>query len=136
MQAKLANPAVTLDSVDSAKTALRVFFRMTQEWGLSSAQEETLLGVSRTMLYDWKAGVVRAALDKHVLERMSYIFGIYGALEILIPIPERARLWVKAPNTAPLFAGSSALDRMLGGQVGDLKVVADYLNAQRGGDFA
>lgn len=136
MRPKLVKPAVTLDSQETAKTALRVFFRMTHEWGLTSAQEETLLGVSRTMLYDWKAGMVRAALDKHVLERVSYIFGIYGALEILIPIPERARQWLKTPNTAPLFAGRPALDRLLGGQVGDLKVVADYLNAQRGGDFA
>jgi hypothetical protein len=36
-------------------------------------------------------------------------------------------------NTAPLFAGKSALDRMLGGQVADLFVVRQYLDAQRGG---
>ena len=32
-----------------------------------------------------------------------------------------------------IFAGKSALDRMLGGQIADLFVVRQYLDAQRGG---
>lgn len=36
---------------------------------------------------------------------------------------------------APAFGGVPARKRMLGGQVGDLRVAADYLNAARGGDF-
>jgi hypothetical protein len=40
---------------------------------------------------------------------------------------------VRRPNSAPLFNGQSALQRMLGGQVADLYVVRQYLDAQRGG---
>ena len=126
-------PAAT--SLKTSQAALRVFFRITQAWGLTPTQEQIVLGTSRTSLYNWKSGAVRAALEPVTLERLSYVFRIFAALEILLPIPERANLWVKAPNTAPLFGGVSALDRMLAGQVGDLKVVADYLDAQRGGDF-
>jgi ABC-type antimicrobial peptide transport system permease subunit len=39
----------------------------------------TLLGVGRSALYQWKAGKV-GPLDRHVLERLSYLFGIYAAL--------------------------------------------------------
>ena len=134
MNAILDRPPVA-SSLKTSQAALRVFFRITQAWGLTPAQEQILLGTSRTTLFNWKSGAARAALEPVVLERMSYVFRIYGALEILLPIPERANVWVKAPNTAPLFGGASALDRMLAGQVGDLKVVADYLDAQRGGDF-
>ncbi|TDM06388.1 MAG: DUF2384 domain-containing protein [Ideonella sp. MAG2] len=121
---------------DAAAQALAVFFRMAQEWGLHQAQEQVLLGVGRTTLFAWKAGRVRGGLDAVVLERLSYLFRIYAALEILLPVPERARAWLHKPNAAPLFGGQTALARMLGGQVGDLLVVAQYLDAQRGGDFA
>ena len=54
-------------------------------------------------------------------------------LQVLLPKPEAADGWIKKPNTAPLFGGKSALDRMLSGQVADLYVVRQYLDAQRGG---
>ncbi len=136
MQAKPQNPAPSITTVDGARIALRGFFNICKEWGLNAAQEQTLIGASRTTYFAWKANNVRSALDGAVLERLSYIFRIYAALEILIPIPERATAWVKASNTAPLFGGGTALERMLGGKVGDLLVVADYLDAMRGGDFA
>ena len=74
-----------------------------------------------------------AALDRHLLERLSHLFGIYSALQILFPLARRADEWLRKPNSAPLFGGRSALDRMLGGQVADLYVVRQYLDAQRGG---
>jgi len=49
------------------------------------------------------------------------------------PDEASADAWVKKPNDAPLFNGRSALDRMLSGQVADLFVVRQYLDAQRGG---
>ena len=38
-------------------------------------------------------------------------------------------------NTAPLFGGANALTRILAGEVGDPKDVADNLDAQRSGEF-
>jgi hypothetical protein len=83
-------------------------------------------------LYQWRQGKV-GPLDRHVLERLSYLFGIYAALQILLPVPERANEWIRKPNDAPFLGGHSALERMLGGQVADLFVVRHYLDAQRGG---
>ena len=95
-----------------------------------------LLGVSQPTCYRWRNDQVASALQGDTLERLGYILNIYAALQILLPIQERADAWVRQPNTAPLFGGEPALKRMLGGRVGDLKVVADYLDAMRGGEFS
>jgi hypothetical protein len=124
--------AVDLQSADAAAAALRTFWRLADAWKLSAQEQTTLLGVGRTTLYQWKQGKV-GPLDRHVLERLSYLFGIYAALQILLPVRERADEWIRKPNAAPLFGGRSALERMLGGQVADLFVVRQYLDAQRGG---
>jgi hypothetical protein len=123
---------VELDSPGAAAAALRTFWRLADAWQLTPAEQATLLGVGRTTLYQWKQGKV-GALDRHQLERLSYLFGIYSALQILFPVGQRADAWVRKPNAAPIFGGRSALERMLGGQVGDLYVVRQYLDAQRGG---
>lgn len=135
MIAKRQSPAtapVDLDSAATAAAALRTFWRLAEAWQLKPAEQMTLLGVGRSALYQWKAGRV-GPLDRHVLERLSYLFGIYAALQLLLPEGERADEWVRRPNAAPLFNGQSALQRMLGGQVADLYVVRQYLDAQRGG---
>lgn len=135
----MALPAAEQTDLHSPKTAaaaLAVFFRIAERWGLGAAEKQALLGVSRTVFYRWQAGQVTSALDAATAERLSYLFRIYGALQVLLPIRERADAWVRQPNTSPLFGGGTALARMLGGKVGDLKDVADYLDAQRGGDFA
>ena len=125
-------PAVDLTSARAAGAALRTFFRLADAWQLSVAEQSTLLGVARTTLYQWKQGKV-APLDRHLLERLSHLFGIYSSLQILFPASRRADEWLRKPNSAPLFQGHSALDRMLAGQVADLYVVRQYLDAQRGG---
>ena len=45
---------------------------------------------------------------------------------------ERADAWLRKPNEAATFGGKSALERMLSGNVADLFVVRQYLDAQRG----
>ncbi|HZF79140.1 MAG TPA: MbcA/ParS/Xre antitoxin family protein, partial [Rubrivivax sp.] len=125
-------PPVDLATPDAAAKALRVFFRLADEWNLSAADRQKLLGVSRSVFFRWQAGKVAAALDHATSERLSYIFRIYSALQVLLPVRERANAWIHRPNTAPLFGGQPALARMLAGQTGDLKEVADYLDAQRG----
>jgi hypothetical protein len=129
---KPTSPPVELDSPAAAQAALRTFWRLADAWKLGVGEQITLLGVGKTTFYQWKQGKV-GPLDRHVLERLSYLFGIYAALQILLPVAERADEWIRKPNGAPLFGGRSALERMLGGQVADLYVVRHYLDAQRGG---
>ena len=93
----------------------------------------TLLGVaSRSTFFKWKKEK-DALLPKDTLERISYILGIYKALQILLPNERAADMWIRRPNTAPPFGGQAALTRMLSGHVSDLYVVRQYLDAQRGG---
>ena len=126
-------PTPALDSSAAAGAALRTFFNIARAWGLSSAEEQRLLGVKRSTLYAWRSGDLPARLDENTLERLSYVFGIYSALQVLLPVAERADAWIRKANTAPLFGGDSALSRMLGGRVADLFEVRHYLDAMRGG---
>ena len=132
LQPRASQAHVSLGTAQAAEAALRTFWRVAEFWKLTTAEQLVLLGVARTTLYQWKQGKV-GPLDKHVLERLSYLFGIYAALQILLPVPERASEWIRKPNTAPFLGGRSALDRMLGGQVADLYVVRQYLDAECGG---
>jgi hypothetical protein len=129
------SPQALWDTPQAARQALAVFFRMAERWSLSTAERQTLLGASRSMFYRWQAGQVSAPLDAATAERLSYLFRIYAALQVLLPVPERADAWLRQPNRNALFGGGTALQHMLGGRVGDLKDVADLLDAQRGGDF-
>ena len=113
--------------------ALRALFRIAKAWGLGNQQQMILLGQPpRSTFYRWKQGE-DVVLSRDTLERISYIFGIYSALQVLLPDARAADAWIRKPNAAPIFGGGSALDRMLSGQVGDLYLVRQYLDAQRGG---
>lgn len=122
-----------LDRSRLSGPALRAFLRIADLWGLSVDEQMILLGVTaRSTFFKWKKG--GSALPKDTLERISYCLGIYRALQVLLPDEAAADAWVKRPNAAYPFGGASALDRMLSGQVADLYVVRQYLDAQTGGD--
>jgi len=124
-----AEPAGDAAARDAA--ALRAWFRIMTLWGLTAEEGRVLLGrPSRATFYNWKAGRV-AALPHDVLARISYVLGIYKALQILYQDPVMADAWVRRPNTA--FGGQSALQRMLAGDVTDLAAVRAHLDAARGG---
>ncbi len=116
-----------------APAALRTFFRIAAAWGLSQQEARTLLGSPpESTYYKWKGGQVRA-VPRDLLERVSYILGIYKALQILLPNAVAADGWVRRPNNARLFGGRSALEHMLSGNVSALYDVRQYLDGQRGG---
>lgn len=125
--------APAIDRKGLSGPALRTFFRIADLWGLSVDEQMTLLGITaRSTFFKWKKDA-NTALPRDTLERISYILGVYKALQILLPDEKAADGWIRRPNAAPLFGGRSALDRMLSGQVADLFVVRQYLDAQRGG---
>jgi len=125
-----ASTARHLDRKDLTGPALRTFFRIAEAWGLKEQEQMRILGLdSRSTFQSWKRGAV-AAISKDALERISYVMGIYKGLQILLP--KSADQWVRKPNAAALFGGRSALDRMMSGNVADLYVVRQYVDAQRG----
>jgi hypothetical protein len=125
-----AEQAVTMERLSSA--GLRTFFRIAALWKLSVDEQITLLGSpARSTYFRWKKEGA-TALPRDVLERLSYILGIFKALQVLLPDEAAADGWVRRPNDAAPFGGRSALDRMLSGNVVDLYEVRRYLDAERG----
>jgi hypothetical protein len=113
------------------QAAKRAFFRIMDAWGVSDAEAQVILGKpSRSAFYTYKKGE-GGRLSADTLERISYILGVYKALQLLFVQKEQADAWVKKPNEA--FGGSSALQRMLGGLVADLAAVRTHLDHVRGG---
>ncbi|HEY0339611.1 MAG TPA: MbcA/ParS/Xre antitoxin family protein [Steroidobacteraceae bacterium] len=111
---------------------LRAFAQIAELWHLSIADQLALLGItSRSTYFKWRKEP-QPKLPRDTLERLSYLLGIYKALQLLLPDTQAADEWIRRPNDAPLFGGRSALERMLSGNVADLFIVRQYLDAQRG----
>ena len=111
---------------------MRAFTRMAELWHLTIPEQLALLGItSRSTYFKWRKEP-QPRLPRDTLERLSYLMGIYKALQLLLPDTHAADEWIRRPNEAPLFGGKSALERMLSGNVADLYIVRQYLDAQRG----
>ena len=137
MSLTIANSSRGTDAGRSGSTSLggpglRAFANIAEVWGLSVVDQLKLLGIaSRSTFFKWRRER-EPRLPRDTLERLSYLLGIYKSLQILLPDARAADEWIRKPNNAPLFGGRSALERMLTGQVADLYVVRQYLDAERG----
>ena len=116
------------------QAALRAFFALSEKWGLTREQGITLLGSpARSTYHNWKKINV-TSLNHDTLERISYLLGIHKALGIIFSRnPESVFSWIHKRNNHPFFAGQSALDKMLSGNLSDLFLVRGFLDSQRGG---
>lgn len=114
-----------------SEVAKKTVFNIIGAWGIAEKDALVLLGQpSRATYYNWKGGE-GGRLSHDTMERISYIVGIYKALQILFPDHAQADAWISKPNKH--FNSRSALQRMLGGNVTDLHAVRSYLDYVRGG---
>lgn len=117
-------------SDEEGAAMFRAVLTLFSHWGITDDQAATLLDLPVRTYRRWKAeGSARIARDGKA--RLSNIMGIHKALRIVFREPQRAYAWIKAPNDA--FAGRTALDVMLGGELTDIMRVRRYLDAERGG---
>lgn len=122
---------VDLSGPRASLVAKQAFFRIMERWAVDNDTAQILLGSpSRSTFFSWKKGE-GGVLSRDTLERISYVLGIYKALQILFTEPAQADAWPHKPNDA--FGGRSALERMSAGNLGDLHAVRSYLDAVRGG---
>jgi len=128
----IPNVAVKVDEKTKGRIALKGFFNIVDEWQLKPSQQKVLLGGIPNSTYAKYKALPDVRLSNDMLERISYILGIYKALRILFPTLKQASEWVSKSNTAVPFNGHSALDYMMVGRVTDLADVRRYLDWVRG----
>ncbi len=113
-------------------SALKAFFNLINRWGIRDAEARSLLGgISNGPYHNWKKRPERL-LDADVLTRISYLIGIFKALNILYG-EKLADEWVQLPNSNRIFGGGTPLDYMVRGGVPAMQIVRRLLDARRGG---
>ena len=111
-----------------SRVALKAFWRVCERWHLDDVCAARILGVDATKAELTKAEPFDTATPD-MLVRISQILGIYSALHQLLPAVQ-ADQWVHARNTAPMYRGDAAIERIAGGTLDDLRAVREYLEAQ------
>ena len=112
-------------------SAIKAFFNIISKWDVREEDARTLLGgVSHGQFYEMKNNP-RRSLDADTLTRISYLVGIFKALNILYS-KELADAWVLRPNANRIFGGETALAYMMRGGLPAMQVVRRLLDARRG----
>ena len=112
--------------------ALKAFFNIMARWKVRDEDARALIGgVSNGPFYEMKRDPERV-LDADRLTRVSYLIGIFKALNILHGEP-LADEWVHLPNTNPIFGGRKPLDYMMRGGIPAMQSVRRLLDARRAG---
>src|SRR5215469_14026127 len=93
-------------------SAIKAFFNIMARWGIRDEDARALLGgMSNGPFYEMKKNPGRL-LDADRLLRISYLVGIFKALNILYS-QELADEWVRLPNSNRIFAGATPLAYMM-----------------------
>jgi hypothetical protein len=115
-----------------ARGALRAFFNIAERWSLKDADARALLGgVSNGVYYAWKKEPRPRTLDEDTMRRISYLVGIFKALNILYGA-KLADAWIALPNSNRIFAGAPPLRYMIAGGLPAFATVRRLLDARRG----
>jgi hypothetical protein len=112
--------------------ALKAFFNIMARWKVRDEDARALLGgVSNGPFYELKRNPGRV-LEADRLTRVSYLVGIFKALNILHG-RRLADEWVRLPNQNPIFAGQTPLAYMIRGGLPAMQIVRRLLDARRAG---
>jgi Protein of unknown function (DUF2384) len=131
------SPVVDLSSREERErlspSALKAFFNIIEKWKVRDEDARQLLGgVSNGPYYEMKKSPSGRVLESDKLLRISYLVGIFKALNILHR-KELADDWVRLPNANRIFGGSAPLAYMMKGGVPAMQTVRRLLDARRGG---
>ena len=131
------SPLIDLHAKDERERlspgALKAFFNIMERWAVRDEDARQLLGgVTNGPYYEMKKDPQGRTLDADRLVRISYLVGIFKALNILHS-EQLADAWVQLPNTNRIFRGGTPLAFMLSGGVPAMQTVRRLLDARRGG---
>jgi len=112
--------------------ALKAFFSIMARWKVRDEDARALLGgVTNGPFYGMKRHPDRV-VDGDRLLRISYLIGIFKALNILHG-RKLADDWMQMPNTNPIFAGETPLAYVIRGGLAGMQTVRRLLDARRAG---
>jgi hypothetical protein len=113
-------------------SAIKAFLNIMERWGVRDEAARALLGgISNGQYYEMKKKPERT-LNTDTLTRISYLVGIFKALNILYSEP-LADAWVQRHNTNRIFGGERPLTYMMKGGLAAMQTVRRLLDARRGG---
>ena len=112
--------------------AMRTFFNIMDRWEIRDEDGRALLGgVSNGAFYDMKKSPDRV-LEADRLLRISYLIGIFKALNVLYS-EKLADSWIQLANSNRIFGGQAPLAYMIKGGLPAMQIVRRLLDARRGG---
>lgn len=126
---RLAGEAATTFATEPARATavLRVFDGLARAWSLQEREKLALLGLQQSKELTALGATPLDALPTEIIERVAILVDIFKAINTLLPEPQRADRWMRAPNAAPMFAGDPALKIMIAGGLPALRQVRAYL---------
>lgn len=111
--------------------AVTGFFNIMEAWKVRDEDARALLGgLSNGGFYALKKDGGKA-LDEDRLRRISYLIGIFKALNILHG-QDLADRWMQLPNSNRIFNGSTALAYLIRGGLPAFQTLRRLLDARRG----
>ena len=123
---------VQLQGREGRQRLARMVLALFDHWGLSSAQQAALLGLSpdnRASIARYRRGEPFGE-SRDLLERAGHLLGIHKSLRILFPHDrDLAYAWIKAHNQR---LGASPLEIMIARGFEGLLAVRRYLDFERG----
>jgi hypothetical protein len=131
-----ASPVVDLSRKEErdrlSASALKAFFNIVEHWKIRDEDARKLLVLTNGPFYEMKKKPEARKLDQDRLTRISYLIGIFKALNILHG-KELADRWIGLPNANRIFAGQTPLEYMIHGGLPAMQTVRRLLDARRGG---
>ncbi len=113
--------------------AIEGFLRLTELWRIKDADARQLLGgLSTGSFHAFKKQEKHRNLAQDTLTRISFLIGIFKALNILYSEP-LADAWMTLPNRNPIFRGATPLAYILQQGLPGMLEVRRLLDSRRGG---
>jgi uncharacterized protein (DUF2384 family) len=108
--------------------ALRTVLTIFDVWLVPTKNRAALLGCDHRT-YDQLAETRELnSASSDTVVRLSYILGIWKALQILFPDKRAADTWINRPNGSPEFGGQTPLAVMAQGDIDGLRRVRQFLD--------
>jgi len=131
------SPLVDLSAKDTRVSlspgAVKAFVNLIEKWKVKDTDAMALLGdMGSSSFYALKKSAAKTVLSQDRLTRISYLVGIFKALNILYGV-DLADAWLQLPNKNRIFQDSTPLAYMIRGGLPAFQVVRQLLDSRRGG---